>query len=255
MQPAGWQVAGPDERKKLVLHKGCQITTIDRVRAVPLPELEAESRYAIVPHGAVIDLVEQRFKRETGEDAVWAVAANRTGSQFFGICSKRPERGVDSGPAAAVRNSYDKSTRFALALGESVFVCDNLAISGSDLTYSRIHIGQAWKEIEVQVVGQMARILAVFEMARQRQLQMKDAALEADAGFRILGAAIGRSILRPRLAQRVVNDWRRRESRYGDERTAWRLLQHMTEALQREPVAQQMPKLAAAYDLVFHEIV
>jgi hypothetical protein len=247
----------------MVLHRGGKLTTIDQVRAVPLPELEEGSKYAIVPHGAVIDMIERRFETEVGVAPVWTVATNRGGSQFFGIAAKprslQPsELGVLAGdeedtPAVAVRNSLDKSTRYGLALGLKLFICDNLSISGSSLSWSRIHIGEAWKEIQTQTVGHMAQILGVYEREKETMAHLKAHHMDREDGFRLLGVAMGRNILLPRLAQVVIKAWRRQESEFGSGWTAYRLLQHMTQALQREPARQQMPKLAAAHDLVIHE--
>ena len=246
--------------QRMVLHKGGHLTTIEAVRAVPLPEVPEGSRYGLVPHGAVIDLIEERFAKEVGVPPTWTVATNKDGQQFFGIASMPKPQAIDLlsnddvSPAVAVRNSLDKSTKYGLGIGLSLFLCDNLAISGSSVSFSRVHIGDAWKEIQTQTIAAMAGVLGVFEREKATMARLREHELDTDKGYEVIGLAMGRNILLPRLALGVVKAWRKEESRYGSVRHGWRLLQHMTEALQREPARLQLPKLAAAHDLVVHQI-
>lgn len=252
------QVHRDSHGNQMILHKGGKITTIEAIRDVPLPEIEDDSKYGLVPHAAVIETVEDRMMRELAVDRdeiIWTVASNKDGQQFFGIAApsravfaRNPEWSVLS-PSVAVRNSYDKSTRFAFGIGDRVSVCDNLMISGSDISYSRIHVGEAWKEIELQIIGAMAKVMYVHQKNLDRKVALENQYITFHEGHRFIGEALGRGIITPRMTTPLLKAWKQQDDeRYGS-RTIWRAMNHVTEALKGVPARVQMPKLAAAFEM------
>jgi len=51
------------------------------------------------------------------------------------------------GLCIAFRNSYDRSMSVGMAIGASVFICDNLALSG-DITVMKKHTKNVWTTLE-----------------------------------------------------------------------------------------------------------
>jgi hypothetical protein len=62
------------------------------------------------------------------------------------------------GCVLGLRNSYDKSCSTGLCIGATVFVCDNLSFSGSQITFERKHTANLLRDLSwiiTQIVDQL----------------------------------------------------------------------------------------------------
>ncbi|MBT5427684.1 MAG: hypothetical protein HOK84_15885, partial [Bacteroidetes bacterium] len=115
---------------ELLLHRGGEQCTLDDLRSVPLPP---ETRtYQPVSH---YDLAKNLAEVSGGllrgyqlQGAQYGLA--RDGAQLFGVHTYKNGISGSMGLSVGFRNSYDKSMSVGIAIGASVFVCDNLALTG-----------------------------------------------------------------------------------------------------------------------------
>ncbi|MBT6052993.1 MAG: hypothetical protein HOG49_39840, partial [Candidatus Scalindua sp.] len=115
---------------ELLLHKGGEYCTLNDLRDVPLPP---ETRtYRPVSH---YDLAKNLAEVSGGllrgfemQGAQYGMV--RDGAQMFGVHTYKNGISGSMGLSVGFRNSYDKSMSVGIAIGASVFVCDNLALTG-----------------------------------------------------------------------------------------------------------------------------
>jgi hypothetical protein len=109
----------------MILHCGGELVSREVIDAAPLPE--STHTWTPVPHGRVIDMVEQSLGGCGLEITDRQFALARSGQRMFGTITRAG--GTDYSTVIGVRNSHDKSFSLAFCLGSRVFVCDNLAFS------------------------------------------------------------------------------------------------------------------------------
>lgn len=124
---------------------GSRLVTLKELEAIPTPE--RTETWKPVPHIVVprlIDsMVDERSWSFVDPENRYQFAVSKEGDKLFGV-TKVVIPGVDVGDefqmAIGFRNSHDKTLALRIAVGASVFVCDNLIITG-DMQVRRIHTG------------------------------------------------------------------------------------------------------------------
>jgi len=121
----GQMAIAPDS--KLMVH--CWAKRINRADLSNLPIPDETATFKPVPHGQLVEIIEEalafRHIRIAGEE----YAASADGMKLFGVLRVNADyEGV--GFAIGLRNSNDKSMRLGIVSGYKVFCCDNLAFSG-----------------------------------------------------------------------------------------------------------------------------
>jgi hypothetical protein len=239
-----------------MVHAGGHVTTEDFIRTIPLPEVEEGGRYGIVPHGAVLDLIESRLDREfPGHAVTWKLAASHEGRRVFGLAVLRDHGSKPWGPGFAFRNSYDKSMKFAYAAGASIFICDNTSLRGDAINYSRPHIGNAWPEIEMNIISGIVKMEDAYGQLSKDLEAMEKRDLSQRSQWAFFGEAVGRKLLTPRQYPQVIEMVREKatESRYGAP-TVFRAMNEITQVQKDAPVHTQMALLAATHSLALEYV-
>jgi len=109
----------------MILHCGGELVSREVIDAAPLPD--STHTWTPVPHGRVIDMVENSLAGSGLEITDRQFALARSGQRMFGTITLAG--GTDYATVIGVRNSHDKSFPVSFCLGSRVFVCDNLAFS------------------------------------------------------------------------------------------------------------------------------
>src|SRR3954464_762380 len=141
----------------LVLH--CGASHVER-RVVEKAITPAPSEtWVPIPHHRLLDLVESTLSASGMTVANEAHALWSNGLRYFGLLEvTNGEPHEDYGLVIGLRNSHDKSFPAAIAMGSSVFVCDNLAFS-AEVTIARRHtrfIERALPQIVHTAIGRLA---------------------------------------------------------------------------------------------------
>ncbi|MCA9269417.1 MAG: hypothetical protein KDA41_13140, partial [Planctomycetales bacterium] len=121
----------------LTLHCGAHRANRDQVAAAPTPP--RTQSWVPIAHHQLLQQVESTLAgcgmRVVNEaHGLWG-----EGTRYFGLLEvMNGRRQQDYGLVVGVRNSHDKTFPAAIALGASVFVCDNLSFSG-EVSLARRH--------------------------------------------------------------------------------------------------------------------
>ncbi len=224
----------------LLVHKGGRIVTRDDLALVPVPE--ATDSYVPVPHNHLADTLSiigrDILKGFTLSTEQYALA--REGQQMFGVLAFRTDHS-ELGLSIGFRNSYDKSMAIGIAIGASVFVCDNLALTG-DITIMRKHTANVWTSLEDIAISTLYRsqqnfrkIVADSEVLRGRMFDNSEA-------LKMIGLLFGHGILTPRQLPVVKKEWLTPSHDDFRPRTMWSFYNACTEALKSCPPLVIMEK-------------
>lgn len=164
----------------------------------------------------------------------------RNGNQMFAYFKFQKEAG-DMALSLAFRNSYDRSMSIGLAMGASVFVCDNLALQG-DIVVMKKHTKNVWLALENTCIQTLYKSQDCFAKITQDAEAMKHRPMEDIDAFKIMGLLYGWDIISPRQLTVVKDEWLRPSHEEFMPRNMWSLYNACTEALKSSPPLTVMEK-------------
>src|SRR5271167_3595376 len=113
----------------LILH--CGAAKVERQQVLDVRTPARTDSWVPVPHGTILEEVQHVLQGSGLEVVSEAHGLTRDGARYFGLLQVANGHDNDAfGLVVGVRNSHDKSFPAGLALGASVFCCDNLSFSG-----------------------------------------------------------------------------------------------------------------------------
>ena len=233
----------------LLMHQGGDYCSLDDLRTIPLPK---ETRtYKPVSH---YDLAKNLAEVSSGllrgyqlEKAQYGLA--RDGNQMFGIHSYRNGISSSMGLSIGFRNSYDKSMSVGIAIGASVFVCDNLALTG-EIAIMRKHTANVWNDLEELTITTIYRSQHNFSKIVEDAETMAKRYLSNDNAFRLLGLLYGNDVISPRQIPAVKREWLNPSHDEFEDRNVWSFYNACTEALKSTPPNKIMEKHISLHDIL-----
>lgn len=217
----------------LILHRGAQAATRHDLEAVKLPR--ATESYCPVPHTALVDLLVQIGEAYLHDFSLKKsqFGLTKNGQQLFGVHTYH-NGSTDLGLSIGFRNSYDKSLSVGIAVGASVFVCDNLALTG-DITVMRKHTRFVEDDLHELVVSAVLSARSAYNTIRTESQLMNRIALDNDGAHRLIGLLYGRGVITPRQIPVVRREWLTPKHSEFQPRTFWSFYNAVTEALKSSP--------------------
>ncbi len=164
----------------------------------------------------------------------------RNGNQMFAFFKFQKDVG-DLALSLAFRNSYDRSMSIGLAMGASVFVCDNLALQG-EIVVMKKHTKNVWLALETTCIQTLYRSQDCFAKITEDAAAMKSYPVNDLEAFKLMGLLYGRDIISPRQLTVVKEEWLRPTYEEFRPRTMWSLYNACTEALKSSPPLTVMEK-------------
>ena len=232
----------------LLLHCGGQHVNLNELSIIPLPE-ETPSYKPVSHYDLAFNLAEvatSLLHDHTLEKSQYGIA--RDGNQMFGVHSFR--NGNDNlGLSIGFRNSYDKSMSVGIAVGASVFVCDNLALTG-EVTVMRKHTTNVWSDLEELAITTIYRSKPNFHRILEDAEAMAYVPMDDDTAYRQLGLLYGRGIVSPRQIPVVKQEWLNPSYSDFEPRNQWSFYNACTEALKSTPPTKIMEKHIALHDIL-----
>ena len=171
----------------------------------------------------------------------------REGKQMFGtltykkmiVNSLEPTR--DMGLSIGMRNSYDKSMSLGICSGSTVFVCENLMMSG-EIVVMRTHRGRILDELKGIIFNAIVNAEHKFETLNADAQSFKTRDCDDHMAYGTIGRLYGNGILRERQLPVVKKEWNKPTHDAFSEKTLWRLYNAGTEALKTTPPMLRMNK-------------
>jgi hypothetical protein len=234
--------------EELIVHRGGELlkrTELDLIK-LPLPT----DSYVPVSHyhlaDKLVNISIDILKDYTLIGENYAVA--RQGNQMFAVLKFQGDRS-DLALSIAFRNSYDRSMSLGIAMGASVFVCDNLALHG-EIVIMRKHTKNVWNELEDLAIAHLYKSQKNFDKIVADSQLFKGKPIVNDEAFRLMGILFGRSIVSPRQVTVLKEEWLRPTHPQFEDRNMWSFLNATTEALKTCPPVSIMEKHVLAYNLL-----
>jgi hypothetical protein len=235
---------------QLFLHRGGELLNRDQLDLIPVPK--TTDSYIPVPH---YQLAERLVTISTDilRDYVMVgehYAVARQGNQMFAVLKFQKEE-LDIGLSIAFRNSYDRSMSLGLAIGATVFVCDNLALQG-DIVVMRKHTKNVWNELEDLTITTLYKSEKQFQQIVADSELLKRQNLPDDEAFMFMGKLFGYGIVSLRQLTVLKQEWFRPSHVEFRDRNMWSFFNATTETLKSCPPFMIMEKHAQAYNLLVH---
>ena len=212
----------------------------ESLKTVPVPV--ATESYQPVLHNELADMV-----RTIGQDILHdftfykeQYALAREGRQMFGIHTYQ-NGSNEMGLSIGFRNSYDKSLSIGIALGASVFVCDNLAFTG-DVMLFRKHTSNVLEDLHQLILSAVYSQKSNFLDIQKDSDKLKQVDMDDDRAFKMMGLLYGRGIMSPRQLPVILHEWLHPGYEDFKPRNAWSLYNACTEALKTAPPQHVMEK-------------
>ncbi len=233
----------------LMVHtRGGQTATRDELEAIPVPE--ATDSYQPVSHFELANTL-----ATIGQDLLRGYSLKteqyglaRQGQQMFAVQTySRDNSGM--GLSIGFRNSYDKSMAIGIAIGGSVFVCDNLTLTG-EITVLKKHTANVWTALEETVITVLYRSQHNFDRICEDAEGLKRRELGNDEAFRTMGLLFGKSIISPRQLPVLKKQWLNPSHEEFRPRTMWSFYNSCTEVLKSTPPLQVMEKHIRLHDIL-----
>jgi hypothetical protein len=122
----------------LMLHSpkfASKLTTLDALRSMPDP-LALGPNHKPVPHAVLVDGLLDEVARRGYDVLNTQLALGHKGAALFGVINLRGNN-TERSTAIGFRNSVDSTMGLQGVAGATVFVCDNMALSGSVFAFKR----------------------------------------------------------------------------------------------------------------------
>jgi hypothetical protein len=238
----------------LMLHAGASACDMDSVRAVRTPE--ATDSFCPIPHARLVDecMAALDLYGFNVVDQAHALMGDN-GERYFGMLAleeRTPRYMSERGRfILGLRNSSDKSIRASGILGKCLFVCDNMAWSGSGIEFSfaRKHTTYALRDLPHLVHNRIRELpdaiqrredfdnrMRLFDFSvHEEQDNIPQRMLLNDFLLR----CVRRGAVTATMLPRVIEEFNRPDGPSGgaategaawSRPTMWRLLQAVTEA-------------------------
>lgn len=192
-----------DFNSTLVAHCGARKVNREHLKELPVPE--STRTHQPLSHFEIVSVLEEalsfRYLRVVRDE----YAVSPDGMKMFGVMDLNAEfNGCRF--SIGLRNSNDKTMRFALTVGYRVFVCDNMAFSG-DFT-PLLHKHSRNLDLQDSVSIAVDRIHRGFKPLEQKINQMRELELsENEARLIIYKAFLDRNVKGiPRHFMPMVHD-------------------------------------------------
>jgi hypothetical protein len=213
----------------LVLHCGGQHVEREMVEHAPTPA--ASSTWVPVPHHRMLEQVEETLTGNGMTIVNQAHALWHDGLRYFGLLEVTNGFSSDDyGLVIGLRNSHDKTFPAAIALGNAVFICDNLAFS-AEVTIARRHTRFIERDLPRVVHTAVGRLSDMRGKQDERIRTYKETELNDPVAHDLVIRAVDANVLPVTQLPAVLHEWRapRHEEFTADGKTAWRLFNAFSE--------------------------
>lgn len=134
------------------------------------------------------------------------------------------------GMSIGVVNSYDKLLRIRIAAGATVFVCDNLMLTG-DITYMRKHTINVWRDLEIAIKQQIGMAEQSFNSIQAAAERMKEIRINNNQAFGSMGVLFGEGLFTAPMMTIAKKQWIEPVFSVFEKRNKWSLYQACTYAM------------------------
>ena len=182
----------------------------------------------------------------------------RDGKQMFGTLTYKEsfhDDPQDIGLSIGIRNSYDKSMSLGICSGASVFVCENLMMTG-EVVAMRMHTGSIIDELKGLIFNALLKAEDKFSTIHADSQQFKQHSLNDNTtAYNIMGRLYGYGVVTERQLPVMKREWQTPKHDAFKERTAWSLYNAGTECLKTTPPMHKMKRHIEMHNMFKNEFL
>jgi hypothetical protein len=226
---------------RLMNHRGA--VEVDRQALAGIEAPASTSTWFPLKHSVVLDRVCETLEGSGFGIEGLQLSIARDEQRFFGVLKLKTKVTEACSLAVGLRNSTDRSYPIGFALGERVFVCDNLAFH-SEIIISRRHTRFGEERFNA-AVSQAVIGLRQYQLAAADRIgRLQKWELSPDEADAKILRAFETGLVSTRTLGAVIQEWRTPSFPEHQSRTAYSLLQAFTFALKDR--AKRSPQEFAA---------
>jgi len=182
----------------------------------------------------------------------------RDGKQMFGTLTYKkafPDEVQDIGLSIGIRNSYDKSMSLGICSGASVFVCENLMMTG-EIVVMRKHTGSIIDELKGLIFNTLLKSEDKFATIHADSQQLKEHELEDNTiAYNLMGRLYGYGVVTERQLPVMKREWQKPQHEEFKARNAWSLYNAGTEALKTTLPLHKMKRHIQMHKMIVSEFL
>ena len=231
--------------------------TRQAIGSVKLPS-ETHS-YKPVGNAQLVNLIEERFC-DTLSPMGLILRSQRFGltsgdQRMFGVLEfAEQEAKGDFSLAVGIRNSYDKTVAAGIAVGGSVFVCDNLMFSGDGVVLLRRHTRFVWRDIEEMIARAALQAWDRWQVLHDAVADLRSVSLSDDRAYELLGLLYGRGVITGTQIRRARECWQKPPHADFRGQTLWGWYNAVNEALKTAPAHVMIDAHADLHALAMSQV-
>lgn len=242
----------------LMLHCGGQAATIHEVYNSPTPA--QTDTWKPLPHGRVIDTVMDELENvglrvTDAAHGLHRVNGDDLRTNYFGLFEVKGDGVVfdDRSMIVGLRNAHTKNFGIQIALGEQVFVCDNLAFYGSIMASRRhtVHVEDSEIGFRPRIVEAISRLKTVAGVQEQRVETYKRTNMDNGLAEQTIIDAYRQGVINPVQIGKVVEQWDTPDhEEFARNRNAWRLFNAVTESMKGSRLTTLQDRTQRLHDVM-----
>ena len=181
----------------------------------------------------------------------------RDGKQMFGTLTYKEsfhDDPQDIGLSIGVRNSYDKSMSLGLCSGGSVFVCENLMMTGK-VVVMRMHTGSIIDELKGLIFNALLDAEDKFSTIHADSQKLKGHGIDDKIAYSIMGRLYGYGVVSERQLPVMKREWQKPQHEVFEPRTSWSLYNAGTEALKTTPPMYKMSRHIKMHEMFTNQFL
>jgi len=245
-----------EKEAKLVVHAGGRKVSLAELGACRVPE-SLGPRHCPVPHLALVELLREQAERAGLKVAKEEHALTQGNSTYFGVFDL--SEGGDWGISLGLRNNHSRRFSAALAYGQRVFVCDNLAFSGEHKVFRR-HTREILRDMGLEMGEALSQVENVREKMNKRVAAYSARELVAPEMARLCSELVKREAIPERAWPKIFLEWggHRLATGAAGDPSAWGFYNAVTQVLTPRGEAAVLPRYAekaAEFTEVFDKFV
>lgn len=213
----------------LVLH--CGARHIERAELVKIPAPKATDTWNPVPYGRLLGEVERSLNASNMRIVSEAFGVTEGNARMFGLLQvANCQETKDYGYVIGLRGSIDKSLSEGVAVGSSVFVCDNLAFS-SEIVFHRKNTRFVLDDLPTLVDTAIGQLATRWNDQSLRINRYKETELTNKDAMVLTMEAAEAEVFPWQRGWDVYQEWKTPRHPEFKERTLWSFFNAVTENL------------------------
>lgn len=237
----------------LCLHTGA--ARIDGPELVHIPVPIATNSYCPVEHFKLLDTIERAALEyghvidnlEVGIQSAKRDEETILGAKMFAIMRLKTNGAVGGDNLRldiGIRNSYDKSVAVGIVAGASVFVCDNMMITG-EMQAIRKHTPNVWQDILPMVMAVLMIANKQHELDQQMRQDLMLHEINTHSGLDLLGSMAAHGYIsyaggNSSMFATALREWQEPSFEEFNPRNVWSLYNACTFATKKSTLSNSM---------------